>query len=137
MIKLKNILKEIDDKMEPLKSHILSLCKKYNIKVKYISNPKDSNADSSTKTIYIATIKTPILYSVALHEIAHCIIEGDPFDFDDEVVAWKWAKKNALGWTTQMQRSMEKDLESHIPSMPVGPQYVYMWDSIMKQIKSV
>jgi hypothetical protein len=115
MIKLKSLLGK---NVEQMKFHILKLCKLYNIKIKYISNCRDSYAHFPTKTVYIVPIESDISYSVALHEIAHCLKEGDPFDIDDEIIAWKWAKKNALIWTSKMQKSMEGDIQNYIPSGP-------------------
>ena len=105
-----------------LKIHILKLCKLHNIKIKYISNPEESCAYryNIPIKIEIVPIKSEILYSIALHEIAHCIYKGDPFDYDDEEKAWKWVKKNALVWTDEMEKSMQKDLFSHYPSGPIN-----------------
>lgn len=134
MIKLKSLLGKNNKEM---KFHVLKLCKLYNIKIKYISNCRDSYAHFPTKTIYVVPIEADIPYSVALHEIAHCLEDGDPFDIDNEIIAWKWAKKNALVWTSKMQKSMERDLQSHIPSMPADSSGASGYQEYIDTIKSI
>jgi hypothetical protein len=65
--------------------------------------------------IEIPPITTPIRYAVALHEIGHIL--GRYQDHHNEVVserwAWEWARRNAIWWTSKMDRFAERALRGY------------------------
>ena len=116
MIKLGKLIEDVN----PLRNHILQLCKTNGIRIKYTKNPNNISHEIGKKLIQIFPINGVISYSAALHEIGHVLknVNDDPFDFDNEIEAWKWAKYNALTWNSKMQKSMVKSLYTHLPGGP-------------------
>lgn len=116
MIKLKKLIKDSNI----FKNHIYQICDKHRIKILYTTNKNNICHHINKKTIEICHVKNEISYSWALHEIGHVLnnLNDDPFDFDNEIQAWKWAKSNALTWNPKMQKDMVESLYTYLPSGP-------------------
>jgi hypothetical protein len=66
--------------------------------------------------IFTPRIRSRVAYAVALHELGHVLghpVE-EPKTLNREVLAWRWAKANALEWTALMERALRYCLGTYI-----------------------
>lgn len=97
-----------------LENHIEQLCQKHNILEFYtVSSPESAYAVVGTRTVHLAKITNLTSYVTALHEIAHCVLDHRPKDWDEEaqceIDAWEWAyQKSLMRVPMQLKMQFEK-----------------------------
>jgi hypothetical protein len=53
-------------------------------------------------------------YATAMHELGHVVTHDASLPrYDREILAWQWARRNALYWTSAMQASRDYSRQSH------------------------
>jgi antirestriction protein ArdC len=94
-----------------MQRHIASLCEATEILVSY--GAQKAWGSYQLREIYVPHVKSARSYATALHEIGHILGRHQT----SEVVlvrerwAWEWARRNAIEWTSVMQRHSEWCLE--------------------------
>jgi hypothetical protein len=99
-------------RVEDMRRHIVGLCEAHDIELIWCRRPMDAWADHAHATICVAPIRSTVSYGTALHELGH--VRGRHQLSRDSMVrerwAWHWAQRNALIWTTRMERDRRKSL---------------------------
>ena len=97
--------------VEQLRGHIAELCELNQIDCNFNAALKADEAWSTYcfREIEVPPITDEISYGVALHEIGHILgrYQLSEVILVRECWAWKWAMRNALEWTSAMQRHSE------------------------------
>ena len=97
--------------------HIVALCERNEILIQWCVNPNQAWAMRQWDEIKIPQIKSEISYAVGLHEIGHVL--GQHQTSKRVLVrqrwAWRWARENALIWTSRMERRACSSLDWYVP----------------------
>lgn len=94
--------------MEPeeLSAHFDFMLVKYDLDVnKWLKQPARNTTDLDGDDLRVAVIVDDETYCSAMHELGHIICQTK-----DEVLAWKWARNNAIYWSDEMDDVMFKCL---------------------------
>jgi len=69
-------------------------------------------ADGGSNEVQIPPIRSAITYVTALHEIGHILgpHQSSRSSLVRERWAWRWARENAIVWTSGMQRTAAREL---------------------------
>jgi hypothetical protein len=95
-----------------MRRHVEELCQQHEIEFLWCRRPMDAWADCEHATVCIAPIKSRVSYATALHEIGHLRgrYQGSRDSMVRERWAWRWARANALIWTSRMESDRRKSL---------------------------
>ena len=107
-------------------AHVVDLCQRHGIRIHWTRGRK-ARAVSETLEVFIQPIRGAVSYATALHELGHCL--GRYQDSKSVIVAerwaWRWAKRNALVWTSGMERSMAGAMAWYEAREPWPPRIVH------------
>jgi hypothetical protein len=89
-----------------LRSHVLALCQRQEIIVRWVERPSKAYAVREVQEIGIPRIKSQVSYATALHEIGHILgrNQASKHVLVRERWAWNFARTTALLWTPTMER---------------------------------
>jgi hypothetical protein len=95
-----------------MRSHIRRLCETNGIEINF---HRHASASYRQREIWIRAVRSPRAYAVALHEIGHILgrYQLSRATLVRERHAWDWARRNALQWTSAMQRHADWCLEHY------------------------
>jgi hypothetical protein len=103
-----------------MRQHVADLLERHEIIFTWeCRNPMKAWAAPEAREVSIPAIKSAISYATALHEIGHIL--GRHQDSISTMVAerwaWRWAQKNALIWTSQMETNKIVSLQAAAVSL--------------------
>lgn len=88
--------------VELLEDHVFYLLTKYDLEVsRWLTKPGWNSTDLDGDDLRIAHIVDEECYCSALHELGHIRMQTK-----DEILAWQWAKRNAVYWSGEMDDVM-------------------------------
>lgn len=86
--------------------HFDYLLVKYDLRVsRWLKKPGWNSTDIDGNDLRVALITDDESYCSALHELGHIVCQTH-----DEIVAWDWARNNAVYWSDEMDDVMFKCL---------------------------
>lgn len=106
-------MRDEQNRLHPLRAefltqHIQQLCVEHSIDLRIIPGCK-VYAYPTMYRIHIVPIAFIEDYCIALHEIGHVVLCHRPEQSRNykEILAWRWAKANALFWTGEMEEHQQ------------------------------
>lgn len=92
--------------LQPMVQQVIDLCAQHQIVCHECRRPSQAWASKQGSEVCIPPIKSAVSYATALHEIGHILgrYQESSKSLVREVWAWKWAKSNALFWTSTMEQ---------------------------------
>jgi hypothetical protein len=92
-------------------AHVVEICSRHGITIRWIDGYR-AHAVAECLEVFLPKVRSPITYATALHEIGHCLgrYQTSRSVLTAERWAWRWAQRNALIWTTGMDRSMRQSV---------------------------
>ena len=100
-----------------LKDHINQLIRHHGLNVKWVvrgSAMHSSFAYVDDRLIEIKPVKSARTYAIALHEIGHIVCPQDSNDFKAEIIAWQWARQNAISWVATMEHTLRTAVDTYL-----------------------
>jgi hypothetical protein len=96
-----------------MQQHVKTLTEGQDITVRWIQRPGRGQSAREWRETFVAPVKSPISYIVALHEIGHLLgrHQGSSRVMVRERWAWKWARQNALIWAPAFDRYVSESLD--------------------------
>jgi len=87
-----------------LAEHFRTLCEKHGVAT-YEHPECRPYAYPSIRKVHIHPVGTKISYAQALHELGHVVLRHSPDQPRawKEILAWRWARANAMVWTPDME----------------------------------
>jgi antirestriction protein ArdC len=88
-----------------MRAHVERTCEAHSIHVTWTERKAFASFDE--ERIWIPPIRSAITYATALHEIGHVLgkYKLSKSVLVRERAAWRWARGNALVWTSSMERN--------------------------------
>lgn len=99
--------------LDAMWEHIETLAARYKFKIDTarVDRPEDAFAVPWARTICIPPLRSAVGYATALHEVGHLLGPNQgALDIEGERAAWRWARDNAIVWTSSMERCAVRSL---------------------------
>jgi hypothetical protein len=115
LIGLRWRLEKMSVSVEAMRQHVAALCDEHDITISWCRRPTEAWAVIDFEEICIPSIKSPISYATARHEIGRILgrYQRSKHEMVRERWAWRWAKRDALMWTPLMGRRADASLQHH------------------------